>query len=67
MTSMVAFGFGEVIGGLITGQIIDRKGSKFVCLFNTGVMIVMLAITFLYIGLYQFSWVAFAMTFAWGF
>jgi len=67
MTAMVVFGFGEVFGGLIIGQIIDSKGSKFVALLNVLIMILMISVTLLYIGLYEYSWLVFLMTFLWGF
>lgn len=67
MNAMVIFGVGEVVGGLITGQIIDFKGSKFVAAFNVVVMAVMMAITLLFIGYYEYSALVFIMTFLWGF
>lgn len=38
---MVAFGFGEVIGGFITGLVIDRLGSKKTVFYNILVMTLM--------------------------
>lgn len=67
MNAMVVFGLGEVVGGLITGQIIDFKGSKFVAAFNVVVMAVTMGITLLFIGYYEYSALVFIMTFLWGF
>jgi len=36
MFAMVAFGFGEIFGGLIIGQVVDRKNSKIASLYNLG-------------------------------
>ena len=67
MTAMVVFGFGEVFGGLIIGQVIDAKGSRFVAVLNTLIVLLMSSVTLLFIGLYEFSWLAFLVTFLWGF
>jgi MFS family permease len=42
---MVAFGFGEVIGGLFLGFFIDRFGSKKASIMNIMIIIVMILVT----------------------
>lgn len=39
LVGMVAFGFGEVIGGFIHGLIIDKLGSKNTVFVSTSVML----------------------------
>jgi MFS family permease len=42
---MVAFGFGEVIGGLFLGFFIDRFGSKKASIMNIMIILVMILVT----------------------
>ena len=42
---MVAFGFGEVIGGFAHGMLIDKIGSKRAVVVNLGILICVIAAT----------------------
>ena len=42
---MVAFGFGEVIGGLLLGFFIDIYGSKKASLLNILIIIILISVT----------------------
>ena len=46
---MVAFGFGEIFGGLTIGQIVDRKGSKFASLINMAIVLFTVIMTIIYL------------------
>ena len=43
---MVCFGFGEVVGGIVMGLIIDRYGSKIGSIKNVINAIILTAITY---------------------
>ena len=64
---MVLFGVGEVFGCFFIGFIVDKLGSKIAALVNVFIIIVMVVVTVVYISLEKYSWVAFLMTFLWGF
>ena len=36
MLALVAFGVGEIVGGAIIGQVVDRQSSKIGSLYNVG-------------------------------
>ena len=40
MLAMVSLGFGEMVGGLFIGQIIDRYGNKRAAMANIGLIII---------------------------
>lgn len=42
---MVAFGFGEVIGGLFLGFFIDKLGSKNASLMNVLIILLLISVT----------------------
>jgi MFS family permease len=42
---MVAFGFGEVIGGLFLGFFIDRFGSKKASIVNVLIILILISVT----------------------
>ena len=64
---MVCFGFGEVIGGIAMGQVIDRCGSKMGSIKNVIIALAMCATT--YASLYQleYNYMSFIMCFVWGY
>ena len=64
---MVAFGFGEVLGGPCAGLIVDKYGNKSGVFLNMFVILLTTLITVAYLIVFKFSWLAFAMTFLWGF
>ena len=63
---MVAFGFGEIIGGLGHGVIIDKLGSKMSCLVNALVILTMTGVTLTSIIQLEYNVTTFAMCFMWG-
>ena len=67
MIAMVIFGIGEVIGGILIGLVIDRKGSRYVAVVNVLVVMVMVFATLSFLGINKFNLLAFLMTFMWGF
>jgi predicted MFS family arabinose efflux permease len=64
---MVLFGVGEVLGCFFIGYVVDRFGSKVAALCNVIIIILMTVVTVVYISIDKYSWVAFLMTFLWGF
>ena len=64
---MVALGFGEMLGGLFIGYIIDRWGNKTAAYSNMMLIAFQTAITIEYIYAYEYGWLAFFMSFVWGF
>lgn len=64
---MVAFGVGEIIGGLFLAQIIDRVGNRAATYANIVMIILQTCITLLYLSIFEYNWLAFAMAFMWGF
>src|SRR5207244_3569937 len=63
---MIALGFGEIFGAILSGKIIDLYGKK------AGVLLILLLMTiafiflFVVLTLYEFSAMTFFMTFFWG-
>jgi len=49
--AMVIFGLGEVMGGLIIGQIIDRRGSRYVAVVNVLIVFIMTFVTLAFLGI----------------
>jgi predicted MFS family arabinose efflux permease len=49
MMAMVAFGFGEIVGGLMIGQVVDRKNSKVASLVNLGLVAVTTVFTLIFL------------------
>ena len=66
MMAMVIFGIGEVAGGIIIGQVIDRRGSKYVSMVNSGIVVLMTFVSLAFLGINEFNLLAFLMTFLWG-
>lgn len=64
---MVAFGFGEVIGGIIFGWIIDKIGSQKTSVVNSFVVAGMTFVTYISIQRMKYDTVTFIMCFLWGF
>lgn len=64
---MVSFGVGEILGGTFLGIIIDKKGNIAATFANIIMISVqtVLVLAFLYVN--EYNWLAFAMTFMWGF
>jgi predicted MFS family arabinose efflux permease len=67
MLAMVVFGLGEILGCFFTGYIVDKFGSKVASILNVCIVVVMTLVTLAFIVVYKFGWMAFLMTFIWGF
>ena len=67
MIAMVIFGLGEVVGGILIGLVIDRKGSRYVAIVNVLVVLLMTFSTLSFLGINKFNLLAFLMTFLWGY
>ena len=63
---MVAFGFGEVIGGYLHGLIIDKLGSKRTCYVNTSIMTITVASCLVSINNGEYNYLSFIMCFCFG-
>ena len=67
LQGMIAFGAGEIIGGLLLGVIIDKIGSKYTCIINIVIVAVQGLVTILSINSAEFTALSYFMTFLWGF
>lgn len=65
--ALIALGFGEVLGGLLLGLIIDKIGSKKTSLINFSVIIILISVTILSINSEKYNWLTYVMCFLWGF
>ena len=63
---MVAFGFGECVGGIFHGLLIDKIGSKRTIWANLVILIAVFGITEWSVYRNKYDWVSFLMCFAWG-
>ena len=63
---MISLGFGEVVGGLAMGGVIDKIGTKRSCFINTINISMACGMVIYYIVLDTYSWKAYVMTFLWG-
>lgn len=63
---MVAFGIGEVLGCYFIGWVVDRFGSRKTAYVNIAICSIMTAITLIFIGINQYSALAYVMCFLWG-
>ena len=63
---MVAFGVGEVLGCFFIGSIVDRFGSRKTCFVNIGICVSMTTVTLIFIGINEYSALAYVMCFLWG-
>ena len=64
--AMVALGVGELIGGQIIGQVVDRWGSKKASLVNVLLMVIQTAVIMAFLINDTYGWLAFATAFFWG-
>lgn len=64
--AMVSLGVGEIVGGLAIGYVIDKVGNKLTSIISIASIILQTIVVITYIGLNQFGFLAFAMTFLWG-
>ena len=63
---MVAFGVGEIVGGLVIGQIVDRLNSKLASLVNAFLVLMTAILTMIYLSNSEFTWYIFFVCFLWG-
>jgi predicted MFS family arabinose efflux permease len=63
---MSALGVGEILGGIFTGYMIDRYGNKNTVYCNLLSIVVQTVVALAYITIDEYSWLAYAMTFTWG-
>jgi predicted MFS family arabinose efflux permease len=64
---MVAFGFGEVVGGLIHGWLIDTFGSRRTIAANILVLIIVFSVTEMSLFTLKYNLLTFIMCFMWGY
>ncbi len=64
---MTALGFGEILGGLYIGQVIDRFGNEKAAISNIIVIAIQTAVALSYIAIGEYGWLAYFMAFTWGF
>jgi predicted MFS family arabinose efflux permease len=67
MLAMVSLGVGEIVGAFFIGQIIEKFGNRFTSFYILVILITQTVITLLFIVEDEYSWLAFVMTFIWGF
>ena len=65
--AMVSFGFGEVIGGHLTGMVIDKYGSKIGSIKNVILAILVTSVTIISINMGSYNYMTFIMAFFWGY
>jgi sugar phosphate permease len=64
---MIAFGFGEVMGGIVMGFVIDKFGSKVASIKNIILVIIMTVTTIISIEVDEYNYMTFIMCFIWGY
>lgn len=67
MMAMVVFGFGELLGCFFIGYVVDKRGSKFASCIDVIIILLMIMVTLLFLSVNKFNFLAFLMTFMWGF
>ena len=63
---MVAFGLGEVIGGMSLGTVIDKIGSRNTSIVNILIILTMVTVTVLSVISQKYNTLTFFMCFLWG-
>jgi len=63
---MIAFGFGEVFGGLLMSKLLDYFGLIKSIYLNLIAISIMVFVVFYSIYIEKFSWITFLMTFVFG-
>jgi MFS family permease len=66
MYSMVSLGFGEILGSLVIGYIIDKYGNKPTSYICMSLVALQTVIVMLYMKMDTYGVLAFVMTFVWG-
>ncbi len=65
--AMIPLGIGEIFGCFYIGFIVDKYGSRVATLANIFNCFIMTAVTLVYCVNFNYTWVAYLMTFMWGF
>lgn len=63
---MVAFGFGEMSGGLFIGRLIDKFGSKSGSIANCVIIALQTGVIIYSVYKQQFNWSSFLFCYLWG-
>lgn len=63
---MCGLGVGEIVGGIGMGIIVDKIGAKKSSLINSLLILIQTVLVCIYIEIDNYSFLAYAMTFAWG-
>lgn len=67
MYAMVVFGIGELMGCFFIGYIVDKKGSKYAAIIDVVIIAIQTIFTLLFLWVDEFNYLAYIMTFLWGF
>jgi len=63
---MIAFGVGEILGGILMGKLFDYFGAYKCVFINLICIVVMGGVTIYAVYIERFTYVSFLMTFMWG-
>lgn len=63
---MVAFGVGEMLGSMLIGIIIDKKGNRAAIVTNLILIFTQTVFTLAFLTVNEYNWLAFIMAFLWG-
>ena len=66
MLAMVSVGFGEIVGSLSIGQVIDRAGNKTTSVITLMLIIVQTVLTLYFVRSSTYGFLVFVMMFVWG-
>jgi predicted MFS family arabinose efflux permease len=66
MLAMVSLGFGEIVGSLSIGQVIDRAGNKTTSVITLMLIIVQTVLTLSFVRSGTYGFLVFVMMFVWG-
>ena len=66
MLAMVSLGFGEIVGSLSIGQVIDRAGNKLTSVITLILIIVQTVLTLSFVRTGTYGYLVFIMMFVWG-
>ena len=64
---MIFFGVGEVLGGVLSGPIIDSIGTFWGCYVNVLIVLIEGVVTVISIHSGEYNWVTYFMCFMWGY
>lgn len=64
--AMIAFGFGEMAGSFLEGQLVDHFGTQKSLLGLLVIIVCCATSTLVFNEIHKFTWLAFVMSFFWG-